>query len=97
MPPNLKPKTFIHTLEPERRTAFEQTLCRILSTDLARRAYAQIIDGLPTADAFGEYGSGCREDINGHLDPCPGAVEQFNTFRASFNPSDLEIDAIVSL
>ncbi|KAK4182116.1 hypothetical protein QBC35DRAFT_396605 [Podospora australis] len=74
---------------------FSRALKKVLSTDLALETYAQIIDGLPTADiAYDRRSPGLFGDhpIEEHEELCPGAVERAKEFRESFDISVLTLD-----
>lgn len=75
--------------------AFLTALTNILQTKIAEHTYAEIIDGIPTADTWYAY-RGFRHDIiEGHCDLCPGVLDTARQFRTDLNPEDLTIDSTV--
>ncbi|KAK4464402.1 hypothetical protein QBC42DRAFT_263327 [Cladorrhinum samala] len=73
---------------------FCRALKNVLSTDLALETYAQIIDGLPTADiAYDRRSPGLFGDhpIEDHEELCPGALERARAFREEFDMSVLTL------
>ncbi|KAL5588979.1 hypothetical protein FOBRF1_015507 [Fusarium oxysporum] len=70
-------------------------LRNILNTDIALTSYAQIIDGLPTADVVWDRYSGIYDSshpINNHKTLCEGALEKAKCFRAQFAMADVMVD-----
>jgi hypothetical protein len=79
---------------------FCRAISNLLSTELVLFTFAQIIDGLPTADVawdrrypdlHGEH------PIEQHEDICPGVLDRARQFRRDFDPSILSFDPKVSL
>jgi hypothetical protein len=73
-------------------------LHNVLHTDIALMTYAQIIDGLPTADVVWDRYSGSYEPshpINNHKTLCKGALDKAKGFRAQFSMADVMVDLMV--
>lgn len=90
-------KTPIDNLSTGHLATFKTAVCSILSTSLAEKTYAQIIDGLLTADTWLEYANFRHELVEHHEELCVGVLEETNTFLAAFNPSILQFYASVSV
>jgi hypothetical protein len=84
----------VNHLGPEHLEAFHQALRRIVSTDLTRYTFAQIIDGLPTRDVFYKYGY-YNDQVNNHVEPTPKSIELAKTFQETFRPDTLHVDSDV--
>lgn len=76
-----------------------RAISNVLSTDLALFTFAQIIDGLPTADVAWD----CRysnlvgaHPIEQHEDICPGVLERARQFRDNFELNILSFAPQVS-
>ena len=73
-------------LDGEHLASLKQAMTNILSTPLAEFAYAQIIDGMPTRDAYiaDHY---FHEGIPAldHQELCPGTMEKTRAFRSQFD------------
>ncbi|KAG5662081.1 hypothetical protein KAF25_004320 [Fusarium avenaceum] len=70
-------------------------LRNILNTDIALITYAQVIDGLPTADvAWDQYANKRHPDnpVNNHKTLCDGVLEKAKEFRANFAMGDVKMD-----
>lgn len=92
------PKLKANILPALHLNVFEKCLSMVLSTDLAKRTFSQIIDGLPTCDVYSRYNSHYRrEDIGAHTEPCPDSIEAFKRFREVVNPSVLDLDSKVGI
>ena len=77
-------RTDLSSLEPEHRQAFVHALKNVLSTELALFTFAQIVDGLPTADVgWDRRGHGLWGDhpLYDHEELCPGAMEKTRELR----------------
>lgn len=78
---------------------FERALWNVLFTKLAEFTMAQLVDGLPTIDAYLE-GDGLinlrGHPIFDHEVLCPGALERTKAFRSEFDPSTLLLKSSVS-
>ncbi len=87
-------------LEGEHRQLLVRAIARILSTELAKMTYAQVIDGLPTGDvaydAIVAPHNGHPID-HAHDQLCPGMLEKAREFRDGFQPEILFFDSQVSL
>ncbi|KAF4420136.1 hypothetical protein FACUT_11301 [Fusarium acutatum] len=75
--------------------SLDRGIRNVLSTEQAQFTYAQIIDGLPTADVacdrrlpdiMGEH------IIDDHETLCPGALEQAQDYYKKWDPSSLNFD-----
>ncbi|KAF5585299.1 hypothetical protein FPCIR_8380 [Fusarium pseudocircinatum] len=70
-------------------------LRNVLNTDIALMTYAQIIDGLPTADVVWDRYSATHElshPIINHKTLCEGALEKVKGFREQFSIADVVVD-----
>ncbi len=86
---------FKHDPSSPHSTILGRAIFNVLSTDLAAFTYAQIIDGLPTADVAwdrrfpdlpGVHPIGRHEELR------PGVMERAREFRRRFDPSMLSFD-----
>ena len=78
-----------HDGHSEHRRVLFRAVSNVLSTDLALFTFAQIIDGLPTADvAWDRRYSHLvgAHPIEEHADICPGVLDRARQFRADFDP-----------
>lgn len=83
------------------RDAFENALRNVLSTEIARMTYAQIIDGFPIASVARDkrwYDIDYDHPVfrENHDQLCPRAWERMEEFHASLNIDILAIDERVS-
>ncbi|KAF5622168.1 uncharacterized protein FTJAE_11029 [Fusarium tjaetaba] len=70
-------------------------LRNVLNTDIALVTFAQIIDGLPTADVVWDRYSATYEPshpIVNHKTLCEGALERAKAFRSKFSMADVMVD-----
>jgi hypothetical protein len=75
--------------------ALFRAISNVLSTELALFTFAQIIDGLPTADVAWDRRSmylGGAHPIEQHEDICPGVLDRTRRFREDFDPRVLSFD-----
>lgn len=92
----------LSVLGHEHAQAFKQALARLLATDVAETTYAEILDGLPTADSFIDFtfppdGDPAHPIYELHHDLlCPGVLERTRQFRSQFDPLQLTFSATVS-
>lgn len=87
----------VDVLESSHRQAFERALMRVLQTEAAEQAYAEIIDGLPTRLSYAEFH--CMQDghpATYHHELCPGILEKAREFRLAFTVADLSFKLPVS-
>ncbi|KAG6018355.1 hypothetical protein E4U43_002754 [Claviceps pusilla] len=73
-------------------TVFKRALLNMLFTKLAEFTMAQLVDGLPTIDAYLESDGLINlrgHPIFDHKVLCPGALERTKAFRSEFDPSTL--------
>lgn len=79
----------------EHYRAFSRAILNVLSTELALFTFAQIIDGLPTADVAWDrrypHLVGIHP-IEQHEDICPGVLDRARRFREDFDPCILSFD-----
>lgn len=79
----------IDNLDTAHRDIFIQAVNNVLATDLAIFTYAQIIDGLPTADVGWDRNI---QDLLGahpldsHEDLCPGAMDKARELCQKWDP-----------
>ena len=85
------------SLKSERhREVLMRALTNVLSTELALFTYAQIIDGLPTADVawdrryHGLFHEHIIDDVHETL--CPGAMDKARELYDNWDPSILKFD-----
>ncbi|KAK3896817.1 hypothetical protein C8A05DRAFT_48308 [Staphylotrichum tortipilum] len=82
----------------EQYRAFRRAISNVLSTELALSTFAQIVDGLPTADiAFDRHMHGLDSDhpVDKHEELCPGVMERTREIRDQFDPSILVFDPVL--
>ncbi|KAF4339887.1 hypothetical protein FBEOM_6185 [Fusarium beomiforme] len=82
-------------LEGIHHDSLSLALRNVLNSGIALITYAQIIDGLPTADvAWDQYSSRYDPDhpINNHETLCEGAIEKAKAFRDNFAMADVKVD-----
>ena len=88
------------SIESGHRNVLDRAVRKVLGTELAVFTYAQIIDGLPTADVAwdrrlpGIFGDHIIDDV--HEELCPGAMEKATEFYENWDPSILLFDPKVS-
>ncbi|KAM0417276.1 hypothetical protein ACHAPT_012717 [Fusarium lateritium] len=83
----------IHSLPERHQDTFRRALRNLLSTDVAQRTYAQILDGLPTQQSCMEgyvYLDDHPVFALNHSEICQGFLEKARAFRARFDPCELE-------
>ena len=85
----------------EHRKVFCRAVKNVLSTELALFTFAQIIDGLPTANVAWDRRSpgifGDEHPIDGHPELCPGVVERAQEIRDQVDLSIMIFDPDVRL
>jgi hypothetical protein len=87
----------IDVLETEHQKAFVQSLMRVLETDVAERAFAEIIDGLPTIDSYQDFHWPQEgHPATQHLELCPGMIEKARQLRSDFPATSLSFQLPVS-
>ena len=82
------------------REVLDQAIRNVLSTKLAKFTYAQIIDGLPTADVAWDRrlpGIMGEHIIDDHETLCPGALEKAEKYHQTWDPKILKFDPEVSV
>lgn len=89
-------KVSVNELQAEHLFAFNRTLSSILSTALAERTFAQIIDGLPMRDDVGYFPTYSKE-IGDNTASSPEAMEASRGLREHFNTYIILVDVKVSL
>lgn len=72
-------------------------MSNILSTGLAAKTFAQIVDGLPTRDIYREWYSWYRDDFNNNVEASQRAMEVVDACREGFSAGDLHVDAKVCI
>lgn len=81
--------------------ALVRAVGNVLSTQEAELAFAQIIDGFPTADSFTEFHpffpAEDEHPVAKHLELCEGVVDAAREARARLNPLALRFDPHVSV
>ncbi|KAI2464995.1 hypothetical protein F4781DRAFT_435815 [Annulohypoxylon bovei var. microspora] len=90
-------KLSIEELDSRHSDLFVRGLSRVMSTDLAKLTYAQIIDGLPLVDTVNENSFGCLPNdhplYDMHDNLCDGILERTEEMRANFDPRVLKFDS----
>lgn len=89
-------KVFVNDLQADHLFAFNRTLGSILSTKIAERTFAQIIDGLPTRDDVGYFPTYSNE-IGDNTAPSPEAMEAARGLREHYNTYLTLVDVKVNL
>nr|RBR00408.1 hypothetical protein FVER53263_10186 [Fusarium verticillioides] len=82
-------------LEEYHYDSLSLALHNVLNTDIALMTYAQIIDGLPTADVVWDRYSATYEPshpIINHKTLCEGALEKAKGFRAQFSMAGVVVN-----
>ena len=90
--------------DSEHYKLFSRAVHNVLSTDLALFTFAQIVDGLPTAEVAADrrfpdisYCSDDHHPIEQHLELCPGTMERTREIHQQFELSTLLFDPAVWL
>ena len=94
LPPPL-PQGTLSLLDEEHRRTFRRALLNILSTDLAESTYAQILDGLPTAESLRRSWSPLNDHpvhALDHTEVCDGSLERARNLRLAIDFSLLRFD-----
>lgn len=80
-------------LDGEHLASLKQAMTNILSTPLAEFAYAQIIDGMPTRDAYvaDHYFHEGVPALN-HQELCSGTMQKTRAFRSQFDILSLNFE-----
>lgn len=90
----------IDILDGDHHDLFTRAITRILFTEVAELAYAQIIDGLPLTRVIYESRGGKLPKghplHSAHQELCPGMLDKVRQFREEFAPEILSIDSRVS-
>lgn len=96
-PPPLPPTTHLADLDSERLQCLENFVGRVLACEVAETAFAEVIDGIPTASSFSKMAQ-----LQPHLpevaerhEPTADALARFRDFRAGFHLGGLLIDSKV--
>jgi len=87
-------------LNDPHRHALVQAINNVLSTEIALDTYAQIIDGLPTAEVGFDRRSHHIWDghaVDEHVELCPGAMEKAREFCPKWHLDMLAFNPQVSL
>ncbi len=85
----------VNDLQADHLFAFNRTLSSILSTTLAERTFAQIVDGLPMRDDVGYFPTYSKE-IGDNTAPSPEAMKAASELPEHFNTYTILVDAKVS-
>jgi len=88
-------KVSVDDLQADHLFAFNRTLGSILSTTLAERTFAQIIDGLPTRDDVGYFPTYSKE-IGDNVASSPEAMKAARGLQEHFNTYITLVDAKAS-
>lgn len=87
----------IRDVDIDHYNAFTTALTNLLHTNLAELTYAEIIDGVPTANTWSAYDGSRHEIIEAHRELCPGALDAARQFRANLRLADLTFDSTVRI
>jgi hypothetical protein len=85
-------------LDDDRRNTLDRAVRNVLSTKPAERAYAQILDGLPTEESLRDsldYVKDHPVHSIEHNEICPGYIEKARQFRSGFDLSQLQFESKV--
>ena len=85
----------VNDLQDDHLFAFNRTLGSILTSALAQRTFAQIIDGLPTRDDIGYFPTYSKEIANNPTSS-PGAMEAAKELQQRFNTYISQVNAKVN-
>ena len=85
----------VNDLKADHLLVMNRTLSSILSTKLAERIFAQIIDGLPTRDDVGYFPTYSME-IRDNTESSPEAMKAARGLRENFITYTTLVDAKVS-
>jgi hypothetical protein len=88
-------KVSMNDLQDDHHFAFNRTLSSVLSTTLAERTFAQIIDGLPKRGDVGYFPTYSKE-IGDNTASSPEAMEAARGLREHFNTYDTLVDVKVT-
>ncbi|KAM0270845.1 hypothetical protein ACHAQH_009309 [Verticillium albo-atrum] len=79
-------------LDAPYRQSLQRALTRILHTQLAEDAYAEILDGMPMAATYRDFSFTWQtHPSQTHTELCPGSREKARDFRASFDIATLQL------
>lgn len=93
-PEFLTPTTQLADLDAERLHYLENFLGKILASEVAETAFAQIVDGLPTGPSF-ERNTGHQPtlpEVAERKEPSPDALGVFREFRTQCHLGDLQVN-----
>lgn len=88
-----------HKLDESHLAAFGQAIANILTTELARLTFTQLVDGCPLWDVVSKldhYDLVREEPVFNHRELCPGALEKAEAFRNELDITTMEIRSSVS-
>lgn len=86
----------IKDVDSEHYGIFTTALANLLHAGIAEHTFAEVIDGIPTADTWYAY-HGVRHDIiEAHCELCPGVLDTTRKFRADLCPEDLVFNSMVN-
>lgn len=88
----------LENLDAEHLAPLQQALANILSTSVAEFTYAQIIDGMPTADVYASDHRYCEDyPVMSHEKLCDGIMEKTRAFRSDFDTLSLKFEPQVMI
>jgi hypothetical protein len=95
--PNTMP---LSVLEAEHYYPLARAISNVLSTDIAKSTFAQIVDGEPLFATVAEYYINPLCDakphpISSHTELCHGVLERAEEFRSQFDLSSMRLDSQV--
>lgn len=86
-------------LDDGHRVALDRAISNVISTDIAEYTFAQIVDGLPTAEVANDrYGYPLHIDhpIQNHKALRTGVIETIRSFKSDFDSSRIHMKDNVS-
>lgn len=86
---------FESVTKPYHRSTLKRAISNVLSTELSIFTFAQIIDGLPTADVAWDRrypGLHYNNPVDEHEEVCPGCVEKAREFYQDWDPAILKFN-----
>lgn len=85
-------------LDNDNRNTLDRAVRNVLGTEPAERAYAQILDGLPTEQSLRDSQDYVKDHpvhSTEHSEICPGYKEKAREFRNGFDLSQLQFESKV--
>ena len=90
----------IASLQGQHRQILRHAIANVLSSEVAKITYGQIIDGLPLSDvaldSYGDIACPGHPLLDEHLELSPEVLDKARQLYAIFDPDVLEVDSRVS-